>query len=80
MCPGCLQLKSSVQKTIKTKIVEQFPLIEGHMDEILLKKEGTRVIKCHEHIEIVCERERRASLLQAARRAIHSLTKTGPQM
>lgn len=42
-----------MQKTIKSKIVEQFPLIENYMDEILLKKEGTRVVKCHEHIEIV---------------------------
>lgn len=50
---GLLQLKSSVQKTIKTRIVEQFPLLEGHMDDILTKKEGTRVVKCQDHIEIV---------------------------
>jgi PUA domain protein len=48
-----MQLKSSAQKSIKAKIVEQFPLIEGYMDEILTKKDSARIIKCHEHIEIV---------------------------
>ena len=42
-----------MQKAIKNRIIEQFPLLEPHVDDILLRKEGTRVVKCHDHIEIV---------------------------
>ncbi|XP_065201224.1 malignant T-cell-amplified sequence 1 homolog [Planococcus citri] len=47
------QLKSSVQKGIRTKLVELYPVLEGHVDVILPKKENFRIIKCHEHIEIL---------------------------
>lgn len=39
------QLKSSVQKGIRTKLLEQYPLLEGYIDTILPKKENFRIIK-----------------------------------
>src|SRR5437868_3903924 len=50
---GVTQIKSSVQKGIKAKIVEQFPAIEPYIDDIVPKKEGIKVVKCHEHIEVI---------------------------
>jgi len=50
---GVTQLKSTVQKAIKQKIVQQFPHISEHIDEILPKKEAIKTLKCHEHIEVV---------------------------
>lgn len=50
---GLTQLKSSVQKAIKGKIVEEFPHIEDYVDEIMPKKESIKIAKCHEHIEIL---------------------------
>lgn len=50
---GVTQLKSSVQKAIRSKILEQFPHLEDYMNQILPKKESLRVIKCHDHIEIL---------------------------
>ncbi|KAM7437494.1 Malignant T-cell-amplified sequence 1 [Porites harrisoni] len=50
---GVSQVKSSVQRAIKAKLVEQFPPIEDFMAEILPKKESLVVVKCHEHIEIL---------------------------
>lgn len=48
-----VQLKSSVQKSIKQKLVEQFPNLANHADVILPKKEQLRVAKCPDHIEIL---------------------------
>uniref|UniRef100_U5EN77 Putative translation machinery-associated protein 20 n=1 Tax=Corethrella appendiculata TaxID=1370023 RepID=U5EN77_9DIPT len=50
---GVQQLKSSVQKGIRNKLIEQFPHIEGHIDQILPKKDQFRIIKCHDHVEIL---------------------------
>jgi len=51
---GVTQLKSSVQKGIRTKICEQFPYItEECREEILPKKDQLRIVKCHEHVEIL---------------------------
>lgn len=51
---GVVQLKSSVQKAIRTKICEQFPLLSDQVrDEVLSKKDQLRIAKCHEHIEIL---------------------------
>ncbi|PRD25745.1 UNVERIFIED_CONTAM: Malignant T-cell-amplified sequence 1-like protein [Trichonephila clavipes] len=47
------QLKSSVQKGIRAKLLEQFPYLEDYMNQILPKKESLRVMKCHDHIEII---------------------------
>lgn len=50
---GTQQLKSSVQKGIRTKLLENYPQLEHHIDLILPKKDAFRIIKCHEHIEIL---------------------------
>lgn len=50
---GTQQLKSSVQKNIRTKIIEHFPHVEHNIDQILPKKDAFKIIKCQEHIEIL---------------------------
>jgi PUA domain protein len=50
---GLTQLKTSVQKGIKNKIVEEFPYAEDYIDEMMPKKESLKIAKCHEHIEIL---------------------------
>lgn len=47
------QLKSSVQKGIRNKLLEQFPHIEDYIDGILPKKDTFKILKCHDHIEII---------------------------
>lgn len=42
---GIQQLKSSVQKGIRNKLIEQYPHIETHIDQILPKKDQFRVAK-----------------------------------
>lgn len=48
-----VQLKSSVQKNIKAKLIEQFPNLAKYADVIMPKKEQLRVAKCPDHIEIL---------------------------
>lgn len=50
---GVTQLKSSVQKSVRNKILEQYPALVDHIDKILPKKETIKVVKCHDHIEIL---------------------------
>lgn len=50
---GVTQLKSSVQKSVRNKIIEQFPLLNDHIDKIMPKKDSIKVVKCHDHIEIL---------------------------
>ena len=50
---GVTQLKSSVQKGIRNKILEQYPSIEEHVENILPKKDSLKIIKCQNHIEIL---------------------------
>ncbi|KAH9390070.1 PREDICTED: malignant T-cell-amplified sequence 1 homolog [Rhagoletis zephyria] len=50
---GVMQLKSSVQKGIKNKLVESFPNLEAYIDEIIPKKDTLRVVKCHDHVEVI---------------------------
>ncbi|VDP09283.1 unnamed protein product [Soboliphyme baturini] len=47
------QLKSSVQKDVRRKVLALYPLIEPYLDQILPKKENLRILKCHEHVEIL---------------------------
>ncbi|KRY87627.1 Zinc finger protein [Trichinella pseudospiralis] len=47
------QLKSSVQKEIRKKLLELYPSIEPYMDQILPKKEPFRLLKCHDRVEIL---------------------------
>ncbi|KAJ8895163.1 hypothetical protein PR048_000488 [Dryococelus australis] len=50
---GVQQLKSSVQKGIRTKLVDQYPHLESYVDVVLPKKDTYRIVKCHDHIEIL---------------------------
>lgn len=50
---GTQQLKSSIQKGIRTKLLEHYPHIEKVIDFVLPKKDAFKIIKCHEHIEIL---------------------------
>lgn len=42
---GTTQLKSSVQKAIRAKIVESYPHIEEFMENILPKKDTFKIVK-----------------------------------
>ncbi|KAJ1529905.1 hypothetical protein ONE63_006635 [Megalurothrips usitatus] len=50
---GTQQLKSSVQKGIRTKLLELYPTLESYIDDILPKKDAFRIVKCHDHVEIL---------------------------
>jgi len=50
---GSQQMKSSVQKNIHKKILEQYPNIEDFIPDILPKKDASKLIKCHDHIDIL---------------------------
>lgn len=52
---GNQQLKSSVQRGIKTKLVEQFPELEAFIEEILPKKDNFKVIKGKDHLELITD-------------------------
>ncbi|XP_066587167.1 malignant T-cell-amplified sequence 1 homolog [Prorops nasuta] len=50
---GVQQLKSSVQKGIRSKLLELYPYLEKYIDQIIPKKDAFRIVKCHDHIEII---------------------------
>jgi len=50
---GTSQLKSSVQRAIRNKLIENYPSIEPYLEQILPKKESIVLIKCKEHIELL---------------------------
>lgn len=50
---GTQQLKSSVQKGIRNRLVESFPSLGDYLEKILPKKDAFRIVKCHEHIELL---------------------------
>lgn len=39
------QLKSSIQRSMKNKIIDQFPQVEGIWDSIVPKKAGVKLVK-----------------------------------
>lgn len=45
---GMQQLKSSVQKGIRSKLLELYPHLETHVDVILPKKDTFRIVKWYE--------------------------------
>ncbi|KAL1934280.1 hypothetical protein VTP01DRAFT_6462 [Rhizomucor pusillus] len=47
---GQTQLKTSVQRTIRQKLIDQFPVLEPVMDELLPKKTPIIQIKGHDHL------------------------------
>ncbi|KAH3839653.1 malignant T-cell-amplified sequence 1-like [Dreissena polymorpha] len=50
---GCNNAKSSVQRGVKQSVIAQYPFIENYLSEIMPKKDAVKLIKCHEHIEIL---------------------------
>jgi PUA domain protein len=42
---GTVQLKSSVQKSIRSKLIEAYPEIESYIEFILPKKDAFRIVK-----------------------------------
>jgi hypothetical protein len=42
---GVVQAKSTVIKSIRNKLVEDYPYIEDYIDDILPKKDNVRIIK-----------------------------------
>ncbi|CAI4229450.1 unnamed protein product [Auanema sp. JU1783] len=52
---GTTQLKTSMQKAIRNKILENFPHIEPFLSDILPKKENFKLIKCKDHVELLAD-------------------------
>ncbi|XP_054648463.1 malignant T-cell-amplified sequence 1 isoform X2 [Dunckerocampus dactyliophorus] len=50
---NCIQLKTSVIKGIKSQLLDQFPEIESWLNHIMPKKDPVKIVRCHEHIEIL---------------------------
>ncbi|CAO3590996.1 unnamed protein product [Absidia cylindrospora] len=50
---GQSQLKSSVQRAIRTKLQEQYPMLEAVLEEMIPKKTPIILIKGHEHISFL---------------------------
>ncbi|XP_064811069.1 malignant T-cell-amplified sequence 1 isoform X1 [Oncorhynchus masou masou] len=50
---NCIQLKTSVIKGIKNQLLDQFPDIESWLNHIMPKKDPVKIVRCHEHIEIL---------------------------
>jgi PUA domain protein len=47
------QVKSSVQRSIRGKIIEQYPMLGDAMDKIVPKKQPMVIAKLQPHIQIV---------------------------
>ena len=50
---GHSQVKSSVQRAIRAKILEQYPKLTPVIDEVMPKKTPLIQIKCHERITLI---------------------------
>eukprot|EP01135_Chromosphaera_perkinsii_P000602 Nk52_evm5s136 gene=Nk52_evmTU5s136 len=50
---GTSQVKSSVGRGIRKKILEQYPMLEEVIDDLMPKKSPIILVKCHDHINIV---------------------------
>lgn len=35
--------------------MEQYPLLEAHIDQVLPKKENFKLVKCKEHLELIAD-------------------------
>lgn len=46
------KVKSSIQRTLKTKLVSQYPKLEGVIDELIPKKSQIELIKCEDKIQL----------------------------
>ncbi|KAL3894039.1 MAG: hypothetical protein SGCHY_005501 [Lobulomycetales sp.] len=53
------QVKSSVQRGIRAKLISQFPCLEGDLaDQLLPKKEDLILVKCRDNLSMVSVRDR----------------------
>ncbi|XP_057589293.1 malignant T-cell-amplified sequence 1-like [Hippopotamus amphibius kiboko] len=52
----CIQLKTSAIKGIKSQLAEQFPGIEPWLGQMMPRREPVKLVRCHEHIEILAAR------------------------
>ncbi|CEF65090.1 Malignant T-cell-amplified sequence 1 [Strongyloides ratti] len=50
---GSQQLKNSVQKGIKAKIIDAMPEVEKIVDDIFPKKENFKLVKLKDHVELI---------------------------
>ncbi|CAI4431376.1 CEL_1a_G0014710.mRNA.1.CDS.1 [Saccharomyces cerevisiae] len=46
------KVKSSIQRTLKAKLVKQYPKIEDVIDELIPKKSQIELIKCEDKIHL----------------------------
>lgn len=49
----CVQLKTSVIKGIRSQLAAQFPGAAPWLSQILPRREPVRLLRCHEHVEIL---------------------------
>merc|ERR1712166_1472278 len=49
---GQSQVKSSQQRGIKASLIEQYPMLEGTIDELMPKKQPLIVVKCQNHMQL----------------------------
>jgi len=57
------QVKSSVARGIRTKILQQFPSLENDIDEILPKKTPLILSKCPNHISLIAVKDGNQEIL-----------------
>ena len=50
-----MQIYCKFQKSIRSKLVEQYPLMEPYIDQVLPKKENFKLVKCREHLELIAD-------------------------
>ncbi|KAI8923701.1 hypothetical protein BC831DRAFT_469880 [Entophlyctis helioformis] len=50
---GQTQLKSSVQRAVRSKILEQFPALAPHIDDLLPKKSPVFLVKCLDRVSLI---------------------------
>ncbi|KAL6058254.1 Pseudouridine synthase and archaeosine transglycosylase (PUA) domain-containing protein [Balamuthia mandrillaris] len=50
---GQNQVKASVGRGIRNSILEQYPILEPIMDEVMPKKAPTIVVKCQNHVNLI---------------------------
>ncbi|KAK3616338.1 translation machinery-associated protein 20 [Elasticomyces elasticus] len=48
------KVKSSAQRAIRAKVLETYPLLEPHLDEILPKKEQLDLLKIPDRVSLYC--------------------------
>ncbi|ESO88491.1 hypothetical protein LOTGIDRAFT_219222 [Lottia gigantea] len=50
---GVNNAKSSVVKGVRNSLLESYPHVATYLDKIIGKKEAIKLVKCHDHIEVI---------------------------